>query len=60
MAYIRHWSREGHEAGPNNSQGELIGLASVWDAETPLDDDEVELPYYSAEVEFAAGNGMTK
>lgn len=47
------------EGGPNNSQGELIGLASVWDAETPLDDDEVELPYY-AEVEFAAGNGMTE
>lgn len=47
------------EAGPAHSQGELIGLVSAWDADDPLDDDEVELPYY-AEVEFAAGNGMTE
>ncbi|PRD24685.1 UNVERIFIED_CONTAM: prtR [Trichonephila clavipes] len=47
------------EAGPKHSQGELIGLISAWDADTPLEDDEVELPYY-AEVEFAAGNGMTE
>lgn len=46
-------------AGPKHSQGELIGLVSAWDSETPLEDDEVELPYY-AEVEFAAGNGMTE
>lgn len=47
------------EVGPGQSQGELIGLVSAWDADDPLDDDEVELPYY-AEVEFAAGNGMTE
>ncbi|EMH2803451.1 TPA: helix-turn-helix transcriptional regulator [Pseudomonas aeruginosa] len=47
------------EAGPGHSQGELIGLVSAWDADTPLEDDEVELPYYS-EVEIAAGNGMTE
>ncbi|HCL3223705.1 LexA family transcriptional regulator [Pseudomonas aeruginosa] len=45
--------------GPDHNQGELVGLASAWDADTPLEDDEVELPYYS-EVELAAGNGMTE
>ncbi|WP_315809432.1 helix-turn-helix transcriptional regulator [Pseudomonas sp. C9-3] len=40
-------------------QGEVIGLVSAWEADDPLDDDEVELPYY-AEVEFAAGDGMTE
>lgn len=31
---------------------------SVWDDETPLDDDEVEVPFLR-EVELAAGNGRT-
>lgn len=44
------------EAGPAHSQGELVGLVSAWDADTPLEDDEVELPYFS-EVELAAGDG---
>jgi phage repressor protein C with HTH and peptisase S24 domain len=31
---------------------------SIWDENTPLDDDEVEVPYF-AEVQLAAGSGMT-
>ena len=31
---------------------------SIWDEDTPLDDDEVEVPYF-AEVQLAAGGGMT-
>lgn len=38
-------------------QGDAIGLISAWDADEPVWNDEVELPYY-AEVEFAAGSGM--
>ncbi|WP_263139865.1 helix-turn-helix transcriptional regulator [Pseudomonas sp. RIT-PI-AD] len=47
------------ETGHEHAQGELIGLVSAWDADTPLEDDEVELPYY-AEVELAAGDGMNE
>ncbi|KJZ42033.1 hypothetical protein VC34_17590 [Pseudomonas fluorescens] len=31
---------------------------SIWDEDTPLDDDEVEVPYF-AEVQLSAGSGMT-
>jgi phage repressor protein C with HTH and peptisase S24 domain len=34
----------------------FLGNIDSWDAETPLDDDEVELPYFR-EVELSAGNG---
>lgn len=42
------------------SKTQNIDLAplSIWDDQTPLDDDEVEIPYF-AEVELAAGSGMT-
>lgn len=30
---------------------------SVWDDDTPVDDDEVEVPFYK-EVEFSAGSGI--
>lgn len=36
---------------------ELVPM-SIWDEDTPLDDDEVEVPYF-AEVQLAAGSGMT-
>jgi len=36
--------------------GSLIQPAAVWDDDTPVDDDEVEVPFYK-EVEFAAGSG---
>lgn len=35
-----------------------LPLISVWDDETPLDDDEVEVPFLR-EVELAAGSGRT-
>jgi phage repressor protein C with HTH and peptisase S24 domain len=41
------------------SNAELIGEISGWDAGDPLDDDDCEVPYYD-EVEFAGGNGMTE
>ncbi|GAD62671.1 XRE family transcriptional regulator [Aquipseudomonas alcaligenes] len=36
----------------------LIGPVSVWDDDTPLDDDEVEVPLLK-EVELSAGSGRT-
>lgn len=38
---------------------EIIGELSLWDEDDDLDADEIEVPYY-AEVEFAAGDGMTE
>ena len=34
----------------------LLQPVSVWDDDTPVDDDEVEVPFFK-EVEFAAGSG---
>ncbi|MDD1150373.1 helix-turn-helix transcriptional regulator [Pseudomonas sp. TNT2022 ID357] len=42
-----------------DSNAELIGDISAWDEDDPLDEDDVEVPYF-AEVEFAGGNGMTE
>ncbi len=44
-------------AKPVDSEQGLVN-ASVWDDETPLSDDEVEVPFLR-EVELAAGNGRT-
>jgi Predicted transcriptional regulator len=41
------------------SQGEVIGLINAWDANEPVANDEVALPYY-AQVEFAGGSGMVE
>lgn len=38
---------------------ELLGELSAWDDGDPLDEDDVEVPYF-AEVEFSGGNGMTE
>ncbi|MFT7338140.1 MAG: phage repressor protein C with HTH and peptisase S24 domain [Marinobacter maritimus] len=38
---------------------EFIGHMDAWDSNTPLDDDEVELPLFR-EVELAAGAGQTE
>lgn len=37
---------------------EYIGMISAWDDDTPLDEDEVEVPFLR-EVELAAGSGKT-
>ncbi|UVM53523.1 helix-turn-helix transcriptional regulator [Pseudomonas sp. B21-012] len=41
------------------SNAELLGELAPWDDGDPLEDDDIEVPYY-AEVEFAGGNGMTE
>jgi len=55
-------SREGQGDGFSevNSAGVTAGLdpISLWDDDTPLDDDEVEIPFLR-EVELSAGSGRT-
>lgn len=41
-----------------NGTNYLMTPLALWDDETPLDDDEVEIPYFK-EVAFAAGDGAT-
>lgn len=40
------------------SNATMIGPIDVWDDDTPLDDDEVEIPFLK-EVELSAGSGRT-
>lgn len=40
-------------------QSEFLGYISPWDSNTPLDRDEVELPFFQ-EVELSAGHGSTQ
>ncbi|UOO93366.1 LexA family transcriptional regulator [Vitreoscilla stercoraria] len=42
----------------NESNATLIGGIEVWDKNTPLNEDEVEVPFYK-EVYLSAGNGFT-
>ncbi|KNC88993.1 S24 family peptidase [Trabulsiella odontotermitis] len=44
------------EAQPISSNAKVEGGFSVWDSSTPLEDDEVEIPFFQ-EVELSAGNG---
>lgn len=44
---------------PDNHELEFIGRLDAWDSDTPLDEDEVELPLFR-EVELAAGAGQTQ
>lgn len=46
------------EPPPITSNATMIGPIDVWDDETPLDDDEVEIPFLK-EVELSAGSGRT-
>lgn len=52
--------RKGMQPEPVNveSNAEYLGQFSVWDDDTPLDDDEVYVPFLK-EVELSAGSGKT-
>lgn len=55
------WLSEGGIAKPTEhpkSNATMIGPISVWDDDTPLDDDEVYVPFLK-EVELSAGSGRT-
>lgn len=41
-----------------DSNAKIIGTISDWDSKTPLDDDEVEVPFYK-DVRLSAGNGFS-
>lgn len=51
--------RQGMQPAPKvESNAEYLGQFSVWDDDTPLDDDEVYVPFLK-EVELSAGSGKT-
>jgi phage repressor protein C with HTH and peptisase S24 domain len=52
------WLLFGNESKPV-SNAEWAGPMETWDSNTPLSDDEVEIPFYM-EVELAAGHGMAE
>jgi phage repressor protein C with HTH and peptisase S24 domain len=43
---------------PPKANAELLGAMEIWDDDTPLDDDEVYVPFLK-EVELSAGSGKT-
>lgn len=45
-------------APPTQPNAEYVGMISAWDDDTPVDEDEVEVPFLR-EVELAAGSGKT-
>ncbi|SOB76152.1 Phage repressor protein C, contains Cro/C1-type HTH and peptisase s24 domains [Marinobacter sp. LV10R510-11A] len=49
----------GHPNEGKTDELEFVGRLDAWDSNTPLDDDEVELPLFR-EVELAAGAGQTE
>lgn len=54
------WLTKGIGSATNNkskSNASMLGAIDEWDQQTPLDDDEVELPFYK-DVRLAAGNGF--
>ncbi|MGI2114425.1 S24 family peptidase [Shewanella frigidimarina] len=52
------WLLFGKESKPT-SNAEWAGPMETWDSNTPLNDDEVEIPFYM-EVELAAGHGIAE
>lgn len=63
LEYGRGPMREGDAAQGSQStealsNATMIGPVSVWDDDTPLDDDEVYVPFLK-EVELSAGSGLT-
>lgn len=58
----QHFGSSDIREGPgvyNSDELEFIGHMDAWDSNTPLDEDEVELPLFR-EVELAAGAGQTQ
>lgn len=47
----------GRPESGGSARGYTLEQAAVWDDDTPVDDDEVEVPFYK-EVEFSAGSGI--
>lgn len=43
--------------GNINSNAKILGTIDDWDSNTPLDDDEVEVPFYK-DIRLSAGNGF--
>jgi phage repressor protein C with HTH and peptisase S24 domain len=43
--------------GNINSNAKILGTIEDWDSDTPLDDDEVEVPFYK-DIRLSAGNGF--
>jgi phage repressor protein C with HTH and peptisase S24 domain len=62
----QHWLTTGqaHPSGmalapiPPEPNAEMLGPIDVWDDDTPLDDDEVYVPFLK-EIELSAGSGRT-
>jgi len=53
------WLESAKKENDQADELEFVGRLDVWDSNTPLDDDEVELPLFR-EVELAAGAGQTQ
>lgn len=49
----------GSKKGPVTEEAEWAGPMEVWDNDTPLNSDEVEIPFF-VDVELAAGHGITE
>lgn len=52
-------TQSGKSESERSTEGEWLGPLDAWDSDTPLHDDEVELPLFR-EVEMAAGGGSTQ
>lgn len=56
---IDNSTRKSKSQSEHEVEGEWLGPMDAWDSDTPLHDDEVELPLFR-EVEMAAGDGRTQ
>lgn len=50
------WLLTGSDTNLPSSNGQVEGTLSAWDSKTPVEDDEVAVPFYT-DVELAAGAG---
>jgi phage repressor protein C with HTH and peptisase S24 domain len=57
---LRGFKREGTTSKPSEQKSEIVlGQFDLWDDDTPLHEDDIELPFFR-EVELAAGSGRTE